>query len=211
MHRASAFFSWLLAQHPTDAEAFRRFGLPTNTSRLYLLLRACKHGAERIRVRQWHRRWRIHRKFEELERTGQIVRIGVDEMRPISEAEMDVMMERAGVVKTGTITFEMNFEPNPSHTFLDLMRLFYYQHEPERWQRVLRRWQFKHTDPCFECDGKGEVLDAPGQVLDGGTYWDTCPACKGSGRFRKPMVVDMIDVTNDIWYHPDDIIRGLPK
>jgi DNA polymerase III epsilon subunit-like protein len=33
-----------------------------------------------------------------------------------------------------------------------------------------------------DCDGKGTVLDAPGNVLDGGMYEETCPDCRGTGR-----------------------------
>ena len=35
---------------------------------------------------------------------------------------------------------------------------------------------------CDDCDGRGEVLDAPGHVLDGRAYWDTCPTCQGTGK-----------------------------
>jgi DnaJ-class molecular chaperone len=36
-------------------------------------------------------------------------------------------------------------------------------------------------DPCPECEGRGEVLDAPDRVLTGRTYYTTCPVCKGRG------------------------------
>lgn len=32
---------------------------------------------------------------------------------------------------------------------------------------------------CEECDGRGEVLDAPNNVLDGEPYWTPCPRCGG--------------------------------
>jgi hypothetical protein len=32
---------------------------------------------------------------------------------------------------------------------------------------------------CPECDGRGEVLDAPGDVLSGRAYWTPCPVCGG--------------------------------
>lgn len=35
---------------------------------------------------------------------------------------------------------------------------------------------------CDECDGSGEVLDAPQNVLDGRSYVEACPKCSGSGR-----------------------------
>jgi hypothetical protein len=33
---------------------------------------------------------------------------------------------------------------------------------------------------CEECGDSGEVLDAPGDVLDGRTYMTPCPACCGA-------------------------------
>jgi hypothetical protein len=36
--------------------------------------------------------------------------------------------------------------------------------------------------PCEECAGKGQVLDAPANVLDGRPYWITCEVCHGTGR-----------------------------
>jgi hypothetical protein len=35
---------------------------------------------------------------------------------------------------------------------------------------------------CPECDGKGMVLDAPADVLDGHPYQTECPECHGTGR-----------------------------
>ena len=35
---------------------------------------------------------------------------------------------------------------------------------------------------CDDCDGRGEVLDAPSDVLSGRTYWTPCPTCGGSGQ-----------------------------
>jgi len=32
--------------------------------------------------------------------------------------------------------------------------------------------------PCGECDGRGTVLDAPANVLDGRPYWVPCPKCQ---------------------------------
>lgn len=140
MHRASAFFSWLLASHPTDAEAFRAFGLPTNTSRLYVLLRACKHGGERIRVRQWHQRWRTHRK--EHERLVRIKRLDADlDLTPIPD---DGFIR--GIKRSGEITFELNFVTNPD-PFQDLWeRVEFLQgyYSSKRWNRVARRWEAKH-------------------------------------------------------------------
>jgi hypothetical protein len=34
---------------------------------------------------------------------------------------------------------------------------------------------------CAECGGRGKVLDAPNRVLDGGTYWEPCETCNGTG------------------------------
>jgi hypothetical protein len=34
---------------------------------------------------------------------------------------------------------------------------------------------------CPECDGRGEVLDAPSNVLAGRPYWTPCPECFGTG------------------------------
>ena len=38
------------------------------------------------------------------------------------------------------------------------------------------------TDPggpvCPECGGRGEILDAPGRVLDGRAYYTPCPVCR---------------------------------
>ena len=34
---------------------------------------------------------------------------------------------------------------------------------------------------CDECDGRGEYLDAPSNVLDGSTYMTKCHACDGTG------------------------------
>lgn len=34
---------------------------------------------------------------------------------------------------------------------------------------------------CEECDGRGKVLDAPLDALDGRAYWDPCPVCGGTG------------------------------
>jgi hypothetical protein len=33
---------------------------------------------------------------------------------------------------------------------------------------------------CPDCEGKGEVLDAPCNALDGPAYWTTCETCHGS-------------------------------
>lgn len=33
---------------------------------------------------------------------------------------------------------------------------------------------------CPECDGKGEVVDAPSG--SGRAYWETCPVCHGTGQ-----------------------------
>ncbi len=33
---------------------------------------------------------------------------------------------------------------------------------------------------CPDCDGRGDVLDAPADVLAGRTYWDVCPTCLGA-------------------------------
>jgi hypothetical protein len=33
---------------------------------------------------------------------------------------------------------------------------------------------------CPECEGKGQVLDAPARVLDGRAAWETCPVCQGA-------------------------------
>ena len=38
---------------------------------------------------------------------------------------------------------------------------------------------------CDECDGRGQILDAPANVLDGHPYWITCPKCGGQ---KKPTV-----------------------
>jgi len=35
---------------------------------------------------------------------------------------------------------------------------------------------------CPECDGKGKILDAPADVLNGEPYWTTCPECLGTGK-----------------------------
>lgn len=35
---------------------------------------------------------------------------------------------------------------------------------------------------CPDCDGRGEYLDAPQNVLDGRTYWERCATCEGTGR-----------------------------
>lgn len=35
---------------------------------------------------------------------------------------------------------------------------------------------------CDECDGRGEYLDAPGNALDGGAYWERCHVCDGTGQ-----------------------------
>ena len=32
---------------------------------------------------------------------------------------------------------------------------------------------------CPECGGRGEVLDAPSEVLSGLSYWTPCPVCGG--------------------------------
>jgi len=32
---------------------------------------------------------------------------------------------------------------------------------------------------CPECDGQGEVLEAPDRVLDGRAYMTPCPVCRG--------------------------------
>lgn len=34
---------------------------------------------------------------------------------------------------------------------------------------------------CSECDGTGRVLDAPQNVLEGRSYWETCDRCNGTG------------------------------
>jgi hypothetical protein len=36
--------------------------------------------------------------------------------------------------------------------------------------------------PCDECEGRGDVLDAPANVLDGRSYRTPCPKCGGTGR-----------------------------
>lgn len=36
-------------------------------------------------------------------------------------------------------------------------------------------------EACEECDGTGQVLDAPGNVLDGRAYLTACETCKGTG------------------------------
>jgi DnaJ-class molecular chaperone len=43
---------------------------------------------------------------------------------------------------------------------------------------------------CPDCEGRGLVLDAPGRVLDGGTYWDTCPTCEGTGAVLEDVMAD---------------------
>lgn len=43
--------------------------------------------------------------------------------------------------------------------------------------RVYRAW-LAAKPGCDECDGSGEVLDAPGNVLDGRAYWTPCPVCR---------------------------------
>lgn len=35
---------------------------------------------------------------------------------------------------------------------------------------------------CPECDGRGEYLDAPQNVLDGRPYWVKCEVCGGTGK-----------------------------
>jgi hypothetical protein len=35
--------------------------------------------------------------------------------------------------------------------------------------------------PCEECEGRGGILDAPANVLDGHPYYTTCTACDGTG------------------------------
>lgn len=42
------------------------------------------------------------------------------------------------------------------------------------------------TYPCQECDGRGEVLDAPLDVLDGSPFWTKCQTCNGSGTVIPP-------------------------
>ena len=39
---------------------------------------------------------------------------------------------------------------------------------------------------CPDCDGRGEVLDAPDNVLDGRAYWETCPTCHGRKEIMTP-------------------------
>lgn len=34
---------------------------------------------------------------------------------------------------------------------------------------------------CSECDGRGEIVDSPGNALDGRAWVETCPCCGGSG------------------------------
>lgn len=169
MHRASAFFSWLLAEHPVEAEAFRAFALPTNTSRLYVLLRACKHRTQENRVRQWHRWWRTHRKFEELRHTGEVVQIEVPQIIPDYTA-LDGWGDEINSV--GTITLDLDFQ------YLDLGWEFWSEeYSTKRWNRVVRRWQAKHR-PCPTCSGSGahlEIHDFCEEVL-------SCNDCKGTGR-----------------------------
>lgn len=38
---------------------------------------------------------------------------------------------------------------------------------------------------CPNCDGRGEVLDAPARVLDGRAYWVRCDECDGTGEVGK--------------------------
>jgi hypothetical protein len=135
----SSFYGWLLANHPANAEAFRSFGLPTNTNRLYVLLRACKYRTQMNRVRRWHRWWRTHRKSEGLERAGQIKRIEITDFEVTSFPDDGFIH---GIKRSVEITFELNFD-DPGR-FGQMMDLFYYQNEPERWQRVVRRWEAKH-------------------------------------------------------------------
>ena len=37
-------------------------------------------------------------------------------------------------------------------------------------------------EPCPECDGRGEVLDAPSDVLEGHPFLVPCPDCQGTGK-----------------------------
>jgi hypothetical protein len=37
---------------------------------------------------------------------------------------------------------------------------------------------------CPDCDGRGEYLDAPGNVLDGRSYMERCSTCGGTGSVK---------------------------
>jgi hypothetical protein len=143
VHRASAFFSWLLSSHPDAAEHHRRHGLPTNSSRLYVLLRACPSSKVRSRVRQYHRMWRVHRKFKELERTGQIKRIAITDFEVTSIPD-DVL--DTAVMRTGTLTFTADFGADTRVAeIIAGLEMFLQCEPPQRWDRVVRRWEAKHT------------------------------------------------------------------
>lgn len=43
---------------------------------------------------------------------------------------------------------------------------------------ILKPEDFKKSLVCEECGGRGEILDAPGNALDGPAYWEPCPSCQ---------------------------------
>ena len=46
---------------------------------------------------------------------------------------------------------------------------------------------------CWNCDGEGQYLDAPQQVLDGRPYRETCPVCQGTGVIQEQPMADEQD------------------
>lgn len=62
---------------------------------------------------------------------------------------------------------------------------------------------------CPDCEGRGEVLDAPGRVLDGRAAWTLCPTCGGTTMVVEIMRVGRYSPPPPAWAGPITITRTM--
>jgi hypothetical protein len=97
-----AFFAWLETANPSAARQFKASGLPQSSSRLYVLLRACRRCNIRPAwVKGLHREWRKARTFKAFQITPDMV-------TPIPPSEIERLENLPGV--SGSFEMTLDFK-----------------------------------------------------------------------------------------------------
>jgi hypothetical protein len=180
------FYAWLSSQPETYAFLLKRYDewrIPPSTNKLCKLLRfidkrSGPHPVTRACLKKAHRGWRAYLAEQE----KNFVKIDIE---AIPNAPFDDIVALSGLKPIGDFTINGRWVPNdpPAHTLsavsstgkrsqtdfylvggnytfnsLILDKLLDFPPPPERWERVYRRWSFKHRGKCARCNATTDLV-----------------------------------------------------